>query len=227
MRTRYKEWAVNYLKDHFDNQYVLNDSLEEQEKIKNYVNQANTYLEIGPGKGRFIFDIASRNPDKNFLVIELDRTISGIALKKLDESGLKNVKLICGDFYNLSKILEENKFKGIFLNFSDPWPKKRHEKRRLTSPNFLVEYAKILVNSGLIYFKTDNDKFFEYSREMFLLYKWNLIYENLDYKEIDEFDGETEFENRYKNQGIKIKRLILKKENYTIDKVISEENSDE
>ena len=227
MRTRYKEWAVNYLKENFSNQFVINEDEAEINRIREFISGDNSYLEIGPGKGRFILDIASRYPDKKFLVIELDRTISGITLNKIDESNLKNVKLICGDFYNLSKILDSSRFQGVFLNFSDPWPKKRHEKRRLTSPNFLVEYAKILVPDGKIFFKTDNDKFFEYSREMFTTYKWKFIYENLDYSVIDYFDGETEFENRYKTQGIKIKRLILQKDCSTLKEVIDEDMKNE
>ena len=227
MRTRYKKRAVNYLAENFKNQFLVVDDEVEIKKIQDFVSGDNSYLEIGPGKGRFILDIAARNKDKKFLVIELDRTISGIALKKIDESGLENVRLICGDFYNLAKFLNSSRFRGVFLNFSDPWPKKRHEKRRLTSKNFLLEYANILSDDGLIYFKTDNDNFFEYSREMFINYGWNIVYENHNYIDIDEFDGETEFENRYKNQGINIKRLILKKDEKTLTKLKEEEKENE
>ena len=93
--------------------------------------------------------------------------------------------------------------------------------------NFLLEYANILSDDGLIYFKTDNDNFFEYSREMFINYGWNIVYENHNYIDIDEFDGETEFENRYKNQGINIKRLILKKDEKTLTKSKEEEKENE
>ena len=224
MRTKYKPWAVQYLSEHFENQFTL----ENEESIKSlidFVSQKNTFLEIGPGKGQFILDLASRHKNINFLVCELNKTISGICLKKIDESNLENVKLISCDFYKLAEFLKKVQFCGVFLNFSDPWPKKRHTNRRLTSDNFLVEYSKILKLNHYIYFKTDNDKFYEYSKENFEKYKWKEIYINEDYKVLDDFDAETEFESKFKNEGIKIKRLILEKTNDTIKEVIKEEEN--
>ena len=222
MRTKYKPWAVEYLKSHFDNQFNLEE--ENIDALVNFVSSKDTYLEIGPGKGQFILNIASRFLNYNFLVCELNKTISGICLKKIDESNLNNVKLISCDFYKLREFLKKVEFCGLFLNFSDPWPKKRHTNRRLTSPNFLVEYSKILKNDHSIYFKTDNDKFYEYSKEMFELYNWRFDYKNENYLELDDFDAETEFESKFKNEGIKIKRLILTKTNDTIEKAIEEED---
>ena len=196
----------------------------EEEKIISFIKEKDTYLEIGPGRGQFILSMASKFPNYNFLVIELDKSIAGTALKKIDEANLTNVRLIAGDFYKLSKILKKDLFCGVFLNFSDPWPKKRHEKRRLTSPNFLVEYSKILKEGACIFYKTDNDLFYEYSLEKFKEYKWEIIYQNEDYESASEnFDALTEFENRYKSAGIKIKRLILKNTKDTIKEVIKEE----
>ena len=117
----------------------------------------------------------------------------------------------------IEKGLKKSKFCGIFLNFSDPWPKKRHEKRRLTSPNFLIEYAKLLKEEGYIYFKTDNEDFYQYSYEEFNKFKRDIIYLNENYDcSNQDFDAETEFENRYKLQGIAIKRVILKKTKDTL-----------
>ena len=157
MRSRYKPWAVEYLKTNTKNEFFLNDDIVEEEKILSFIKEKDTYLEIGPGRGQFILSMASKFPNYNFLVIELDKSIAGTALKKIDEANLTNVRLIAGDFYKLSKILKKDLFCGVFLNFSDPWPKKRHEKRRLTSPNFLVEYSKILKEGACIFYKTDND----------------------------------------------------------------------
>lgn len=222
MRSRYKPWAIEYLKMHTENEFFLDEQLEE-DKINEFISEKDTYLEIGPGKAKFILSIASKYPNYNFLVIELDHSIAGTALKKIDESKLTNVKLIAGDFYKLSKILKKDLFCGVFLNFSDPWPKKRHEKRRLTSPNFLIEYAKILKDDRCIYFKSDNDGFYEYSLEMFKEYGWELIYQNEDYQSSEsDFDAETEFEARYKAEGIKIKRLILRKNKNTLKEVKEE-----
>lgn len=226
MRSRYKPWAIEYLANNTQNEFFLNDDPLEESKIISFVNEKETYLEIGPGRGQFILSLAARYPQYNFLVIELDRSIAGTALKKIDEAKLTNVRLIAGDFYKLSKLLKKDSFCGIFLNFSDPWPKKRHEKRRLTSPLFLIEYAKILKSHKFIYYKTDNDGFYEYSLEKFNLYKWNIVYKDEDYNcSENEFDALTEFENRYKNEGIKIKRLVLEKTEGTL-KELAEEDKD-
>lgn len=221
MRTKYKPKAVEYLNTHFENQFKIDDEIF-KEALKEFVLSKETYLEIGPGKGQFILNMAQKFPQYNFLVCELNPTICGIALKKIDESKLTNIKLIYGDFYKLRDILSEDIFSGLFLNFSDPWPKRRHKKRRLTSDLFLVEYAKVLKNNALIYFKTDNDGLYEYSLEKFKEYNWEIVLNSLDYNILDEFDAPTEFETRYKNQGIKIKRLILRKTCNTIKKVIEE-----
>lgn len=221
MRSRYKPWAVEYLKTNTKNEFFLNEDTIEEEKILNFIKERETYLEIGPGRGQFILSIAAKFPDYNFLVIELDKSIAGSTLKKIDDSSLTNVKLIAGDFYKLSKILKKDLFCGVFLNFSDPWPKKRHEKRRLTSPAFLVEYSKILKEGSCIYYKTDNVGFYEYSLEMFKGYKWKILYQNEDYDSTkEEFDAETEFESRYKNEGIKIKRLILENTKETLKEIV-------
>lgn len=222
MRTKFKPKAVEYLNTNFTNQFLIEDETSKEQLIK-FVNCKKTYIEIGPGKGQFILNLASRYPEYNFLVCELNPTISGIALKKIDESGLNNVKLIYGDFYKLRDILKEDAFEGLFLNFSDPWPKKRHTKRRLTHDLFLVEYAKVLKEGSLIYFKSDNHGLYEYSLEQFQKYKWEIILNNPQYDVLDEFDAPTEFETRYKNQGIEIKRLILRKTCNTIKEVIEEE----
>ena len=214
MRTKFKKWAVDYLNES-KNIFNIND-----EDLLKYITSKKTYLEIGPGKGKFIIELASKNPDVNFLVVEINQTIAGICLKNIDDSNLTNIKLIADDFYRLTEILPQKIFEGIFLNFSDPWPKKRHEKRRLTSPLFLINYAKILKDDKFIYFKTDNDGFYEYSKEMFLKYNFEIIYDNTDYKEDYEFDAYTEFENKYISEGIKIKKMILKKGSNTIYEVI-------
>lgn len=206
MRTKYKQWAVDYLKE---GKNIL--SLENKEDILSFINEKQTFLEIGPGKGQFILGLAARYKEYNFLVVELNATVAGIALKKIDESELTNVKLIQGDFYNLVDLINEKSIEGIFLNFSDPWPKKRHERRRLTSDNFLKAYIKILKDDHNIYYKSDNFDFYTFSKEKFIEFGFDILEDLNDYKEIEEFDEETEFEKKYKENGIKINRLILKK----------------
>ena len=142
MRVKYNQKDIDYLNENNKNKLSFEDFLEKKSSF--FDSNKELFLEIGPGKGKFIIDLASKNLDKNFLVVELNKTISGVALRKIDESKLSNIKLMCIDFYKLSDSLKEGIFDGIFLNFSDPWPKKRHTKRRLTSPNFLKAYYKAL-----------------------------------------------------------------------------------
>lgn len=214
MRTKFKFWAVEYLRLNLKNQFIL-DSFDQDAFIE-FITKKPTYLEIGPGKGRFIIEIAKKYPDYNYLVVELNPTISGMCLKAIDDNELENVKLINGDFYRLIENFDNHRLKGIFLNFSDPWPKKRHEKRRLTSQRFLNAYANILNNEDLIYLKTDNKDFFEYSLEQFDINNFELVYKNEDYKEENEFDAMTEFEDKFLSQGIKINKAIFKVNDATL-----------
>lgn len=207
MRTKFKQWAVDYL-----NESPNIFKLEDIDSIKAFLNEKACFLEIGPGKGKFILGMAEKFPNYNFLVVEISPTIAGICLKKIDENKeINNVKMVADDFFKLSSLLDKDAFDGIFLNFSDPWPKKRHEKRRLTSKSFLESYKNILKPDGKIYFKTDNDDFFTYSRESFIENGFKIIYENLDYQVDPSVDEETEFEEKFKSQNIKIKKLILTK----------------
>lgn len=208
MRTKFKFWAVEYLKNNLKNQFVI-DSFNEEEFNK-FISSKPTFLEIGPGKGKFIIEIAKKFPNYNFLVVELNQTIAGMCLKAIDDNELTNVKLVGDNFYKLIPLLKDNKFDGLFLNFSDPWPKKRHEKRRLTSDQFLDAYKQIIKFNHFIYYKTDNLDFFNYSLEQFQKHNFEIVYQNNDYQEDEEFDAMTEFEERYRGQGIKINRLVLK-----------------
>lgn len=218
MRTKFKKWAVDYLTESFKNQIVLESFSKDD--ILSFKGNDPLYLEIGPGKGQFILSLASKNLDKKFIVCELNETISGMCLKKIDESELTNVKLVADNFFKLGELLLENNIKvdGIFLNFSDPWPKKRHEKRRLTSDPFLLQYATLLKDDGYIYFKSDNDDFSTYSLDQFKKFKFEVISEDYDYNGNDDFDAQTEFETKFKNVGINIKRFVLKNNKDVIKK---------
>lgn len=217
MRVKYNQKSIDYLNENYKNQLRLEDF-----SIKNDIffnSNKPLFLEIGPGKGKFIIDLASKNPDKNFIVVEINKTIAGYCLKAIDNSNLENIKLIANDFYKLVDLFESEIFDGIFLNFSDPWPKKRHEKRRLTSDNFFKAYNKILKLNHCIYFKTDNFKFYEYSYEQAMKFNYKIVYNELDYKEDDSFDSLTEYETKYINKGIKINRMILKKVEDTTNEI--------
>ena len=126
-------------------------------------------LEIGIGKGQFIFNQAKNNPDTLYIGIELNKGVTALAIKKIqrleEEQGIicSNLRLFAFDAIELGQVFEKGEVDVIYLNFSDPWPKKKHEKRRLTSDMFLNVYKEILSSNGYIEQKTDNKSLFEYS----------------------------------------------------------------
>ena len=146
MRTKFKAWAEPYILEHPE--YRVFD--EDISSLNDF------YLEIGSGKGLFLLEMAKKNPSFNFVGIERNVTCSGFIMKKLVENEVSNAKLIWGDASRLLANFKDKTANKIFLNFSDPWPKERHTKRRLTSEFFLTNYFRILKDEGQIVFKTDN-----------------------------------------------------------------------
>ena len=124
-------------------------------------------LEIGCGKGDFVKGMAENNPDVNFIAVEKATDIIVLALEKINNAKLNNVRFINCDAELLPEYFNREMFDTIYINFCDPWPKKRHAKRRLTSPYFLELFKKILTSDGSIHFKTDNRPLFDYSLETF------------------------------------------------------------
>lgn len=220
MRVKFKRWAVDYLDESKENQFSLLD--EDKNKLSSFINEKKTFIEIGPGKGEFILSLAAKFPEYNFIVIELNKTISGICLKKIDESELTNIKLVAGDFYLFANQIGKNSIEGVFLNFSDPWPKRKHANRRLTSDRFLLNYAYILRIGGKIIQKTDNLDLFNYSLEKYKENNWQINEVNLEYNVLEDFDAETEYEHKFKSKGNKIYRVIVENTNET--KVREKEN---
>lgn len=169
-------------------------------------------LEIGIGKGQFLYNMAKQNPDILYVGIELNRGVVALAIKKLlrqeqiDGMTLKNIKLFSFDAIKLNDVFDGNEVDKIYLNFSDPWPKKKHEKRRLTSNTFLEVYKEILNQNGIIEQKTDNRKLFEYS---ILSYNQNNLFMekiSLDlYKDIEDgniqYNIPTEYEEKFREKG--------------------------
>lgn len=201
MRTKFKAWAQPFLDEHKEVQY----NKEDLPSLKDF------YLEIGSGKGEFLIKMASKNNDKLFIGIEKNVTCSGITAKKLVESKLDNAKLIHDDAANILPMLKEGSVKTIFLNFSDPWPKKRHHKRRLTSVSFLNEYLRVLPKGGKLIFKTDNIDLFNDSLEYFESSPFKLISKTNNYLGEDEFDATTEYEEFFRNEGTPINRVVYEK----------------
>lgn len=202
MRTKYKPWAAPYLLEHKE----IGITLEEIGNLEYPV-----YLEIGAGKGQFLLDMAKKFPDINFIGVEKNISCAGFSAKKLVEEEIINAKLYAGDGEEVVKSLKDNTVKCLFLNFSDPWPKKKHNKRRLTHDTFLKEYHRVLNDEGVIIFKTDNVDLFNFSIEKLIEFNFEIISVTNDYDVIDEFDTPTEYEMNFRNKGIKINRLIAKR----------------
>lgn len=143
---------------------ILTNPTEYKGKWKGFFRNDNPiYVEIGMGKGKFILEHAKRNPNINYIGIEKEQSVIIRAVEKQLEAKCDNLILVNFDATNILDIFSENEVDKIYLNFSDPWPKSKHSKRRLTYPTFLSNYKVILTNDGDIELKTDNRKLFEYS----------------------------------------------------------------
>ncbi|MCR5185133.1 MAG: tRNA (guanosine(46)-N7)-methyltransferase TrmB [Bacilli bacterium] len=203
MRTKFKAWTVPYLEEH-------QEVLIKVEELP-FVSFASYSLEIGSGKGQFLIDMATKFPHLCFIGVERNTTCAGITAKKLVENPLNNAKLIYDNADEVLMNIQDNKVDNIFLNFSDPWPKKRHWKRRLSAPQYLESYYRILKKGGRLIIKTDNPALFEFTKEMMENSKFKLISITDDYQEIEEFDAMTEYEKSFRDQGVAIHRLVMEK----------------
>ena len=166
-------------------------------------------IEIGCGKGDFIVGTAAKEPDVNFLAVEKVSDVLVIAAEKVKNSGLSNVRVCCVDAKELEEIFPEGSIDRIYLNFSDPWPKARHEKRRLTYRTFLAIYKKILKKDGAIHFKTDNRGLFDFSLEEFKEFGMRMEKLTFDLHNSEYMEGNvmTEYEKRFSSMGVPINRV--------------------
>lgn len=170
-------------------------------------------IEVGCGKGQFITDTAKLNPDINYIGIDLQLSVLSHVLDKVLKENLTNVKLLHADGRDLLEYFLKGEISLIYLNFSDPWPKSRHEKRRLTYDSFLKTYEELLIPEGEIHFKTDNQNLFEYSLASFSRQGMILKQVWLDLHK-SAFQGNilTEYEKKFSNLGRVIYRVeVLKR----------------
>ncbi len=174
-------------------------------------NDKPLYLEIGMGKGQFVTGMAKEYPDINFIGMEKYSSVASIAIKKMQEENLSNLKVMVMDVVNSVDLLE-GKVDKIFLNFSDPWPKDRHAKRRLTHENQLKVYDKLFKGKKIIEMKTDNDALFEYSLESLECFGYEIIECSHDLHSTDKFNIMTEYEEKFSSKGVKIKYLLAYKD---------------
>lgn len=169
------------------------------------------HIEIGMGKGRFIMDLASANPDINYIGIERYSSVLLRALQKMEQNPLPNLKFICMDAADIAEIFAPEEVARIYLNFSDPWPKDRHAKRRLTSRQFFARYDLVLAQNGHIEFKTDNQDLFTFSLEEIPEAGWRLDASTRDLHHdpvLNEGNIMTEYEEKFSSLGNPICKLI-------------------
>lgn len=221
MRIRFKKWARLELE-------ASKFYIDEPEKYKGkwrtlFENNSPLYVELGCGKGGFISQIASENPNINYIAIDLVDAMLGLAKRNIEEvyaeknQEINNVLISRYDIDRILNVFDENdKVDRIYINFCNPWPRGKHHKKRLTHTRQLEKYKQFLVDGGKIYFKTDDDNLFTESLLYFKEAGFELEKVTYDLaNEQDFWNGdrniETEHEKMFKEQGIKIKALIARK----------------
>ena len=190
-------------------------SIQQPEQMKGkwhevFQNDHPIHIEVGMGKGQFIIEMARRNPEVNYIGIEIYSSVLVRAVEKLEDFEQDNLRLIRMDAENIEEVFDKDEVDRIYLNFSDPWPKDRHAKRRLTSTRFLERYDNILTPEGRVMFKTDNKDLFDFSLEQVEEAGW--ILENhtydLHHSEYNEGNVMTEYEEKFSAKGNPICRLV-------------------
>lgn len=192
-----------------ESSYYLENPLDYTGKWNTYFKNTNDiYLEIGCGKCSFIYELAKRNPDKNYIGVERIDTVLALGIKEISgRDMLSNLVLLNYDAEKIDSVFK-GEIKSLYLNFSDPWPKKRHEKRRLTSFKFLEKYDTIFKDEKVIEFKTDNINLFEYSTVSLSNYGYIIKDFSLDLHKRKDFDNiVTEYEKKFSKKGFKINYL--------------------
>lgn len=192
------------------NNFVQNPEKHKGNWNKYFGNNNPINMEIGSGRGKFITTLASNNPHINYIALEKHPAVLFKLIKKIPADGLKNLVIISIDANGLQEIFEPGEINKLYLNFSDPWPKKCHTKRRLTSPGFLKLYKYVLKPGSIIEFKTDNRPLFDYSIETFQSSGYKLIKTTFDLYDSDLLEGNisTEYEVRFHGLGTPINKLI-------------------
>ncbi|ADK69918.1 tRNA (guanosine(46)-N7)-methyltransferase TrmB [Mycoplasma mycoides subsp. mycoides] len=218
MRLRKKNWTDDFLNQH--SFYLINYNNKKIDLKQIFLNNNPTCLEIGSGKGQFITTLALKNLNTNYIGMEKSSTITGVALKKSlkeFENQLKdmtNLKYFNNFAEDLSQMFSSDSFNKIYLNFSDPWPKTRHYKKRLTYVKFLDIYSDILIKNGYLEFKTDNDSLYNFTIEQLnLTNKWEIVINATDLYNNTEFLKDnipTEYETKFHLANKNIYKIVIK-----------------
>ncbi|WFQ91264.1 methyltransferase [Mycoplasma feriruminatoris] len=218
MRLRKKSWTDEFLNQHTSYLIKYDDNKIDLNKV--FLNNNSTCLEIGCGKGQFITTLALNNPNLNYIGMEKSSTIVGVGLKKSlkefenNSKSMTNLKYFNDFAEDLSKMFFNDSFNKIYLNFSDPWPKARHYKKRLTYVKFLDIYSDILIKDGYLEFKTDNDLLYQFTIEQLqLTNKWQIVLNTTNLyndQELLKDNIPTEYETKFHLANKNIYKIIIK-----------------
>lgn len=211
MRLRKKHGVVEKLNE-FDELVIIQSEPKIIDFNELFGNARNVMVEFGIGKGKFISELAKENPDINYIGVEQSDQILLKAVQKAKENGLENVRFLLANVFNVDKIFNENSVERVYLNFSDPWPKKKHYKRRMTYREFIAKYDLILKEDGVVIFKTDNESLFKYTLSE--LEELGLPMKNItfDLHNDERFSNNimTEYEEKFTKLGSKIMSVTFK-----------------
>ena len=214
MRIRRKKWAEKELAN--SEFYMNNPETNKNNWNKSFKNSENPlHIELGCGKGSFIANLASRHENTNYIAVDMIEAMLGLSKRNIEEAynfkNPENLWLVRANIEQISNVFgKEDKVDRIYINFCNPWPKSKHNKRRLTHPRQLEQYKVFLKNKGTIYFKTDDDELFNASIEYLEKSGFKIISKTYDLHNEMIFDEniETEHEKMFSEEGIKIKALI-------------------
>jgi len=210
LRLRYVEGGLERLEEHCK---VITKPEENKGKWRElFKNDNPIHVEFGSGRGGFIVQTAEKNPNINYLAFERNSKVIIRGVNKLPEKPGDNFYLVHSDIRRIEDIFNENEIDRVYLNFSDPWPKKRHNKRRLTYRSFLKLYEKLLVPQGELHFKTDNVLLFDFSIEELNEEDWKILMITRDLHNSEHLVGNvmTEYEEKFVKRGQAINKLIAK-----------------
>jgi len=194
------------------NDYCIHEPNEYKGKWQEvFENDHPIHIEVGMGKGKFIMELAKQHPEINYIGIEKYSSVLVRALEKRPELEQDNLVFIRMDAENLPDVFDKDEIDRIYLNFSDPWPKDRHAKRRLTSTQFLDRYDQFLVPEGRVIFKTDNRPLFDFSLDQVEEAGWILENHTFDLHNSEYVEGNvmTEYETKFVAEGKPINRMVI------------------
>ena len=199
-----------------ESEFVIQEPKEQKGKWKQlFQNKNDIHIEVGMGKGQFLMKMAENHPEINYLGIEMYSSVLLRAVQKMEQNPMKNLRFILMDAREIEEVFEKNEVAKIYLNFSDPWPKDRHAKRRLPSRQFLKRFDNILKKEGVIEFKTDNKNLFDFAVEETEPAGWNIIEITYDLHHNQKMmihNVMTEYEERFSSMGNPIYKYIRNRE---------------